>query len=97
MPAEVDHCPATLVALLLQYAFRWLHQRGLPVRFLAVGSTAGLEAAGRGECDVAGMHLFDPATGRYNEPFIDETIVLFREVLAKEDMQEELLEMGLIP
>ncbi len=55
-----------------------LHERGLAAKFLAVGSTAGLEAARRAECDLAGMHLLDPATGRYNEPFVDETIELVR-------------------
>ena len=39
-------------------------------KFLAVGSTAGLDAARRGECDVAGVHLLDPQTGEYNRPFL---------------------------
>ena len=26
----------------------------------------GLAAAKRGECDIAGVHLLDPATGDYN-------------------------------
>jgi putative molybdopterin biosynthesis protein len=49
------------------------HQR---TKFLAVGSTAGLEAARRGECDLAGIHLLDPATGRYNEPFLSADLEL---------------------
>lgn len=47
-----------------------LVRRGLRVRLLAVGSQAGLAAASRGECDVAPIHLLDPETGRYNEPFL---------------------------
>ncbi len=55
-----------------------LQERGFTAKFLAVGSTAGLEAARRAECDLAGIHLLDPATGRYNDPFVDETIELIR-------------------
>ncbi|HKJ23766.1 MAG TPA: molybdopterin biosynthesis protein, partial [Myxococcota bacterium] len=48
-----------------------LSAEGLRVKLMAVGSQGGLAAARRGECDVAPMHLLDPATGRYNEPFLD--------------------------
>ena len=34
-----------------------MHRRGWRTKLLAVGSTAGLDAAKRGQCDVAGMHL----------------------------------------
>jgi putative molybdopterin biosynthesis protein len=30
----------------------------------------GLSAAKRGECDIAGIHLMDAATGEYNRPFL---------------------------
>jgi putative molybdopterin biosynthesis protein len=53
-----------------------LHRRGWRTKFLAVGSTAGLQAARRGECDVAGIHLLDPASGRYNEPFVSGDLTL---------------------
>ncbi|MBI4955239.1 MAG: molybdopterin biosynthesis protein [Myxococcales bacterium] len=53
-----------------------LRQRGLSGRVLAVGSEAGLAAARRGECDLAGAHLFDPVTGRYNAPFVTEGLTL---------------------
>jgi putative molybdopterin biosynthesis protein len=53
-----------------------LLSRGFAVKVLAVGSEAGLEAARRGECDVAPMHLLDPATGRYNTPFLDDSLEL---------------------
>jgi putative molybdopterin biosynthesis protein len=47
-----------------------LGAEGFRVKLLAVGSQGGLAAARRGECDVAPVHLLDPATGRYNEPFL---------------------------
>lgn len=46
------------------------------VKALSVGSMGGLAAAKRGECDIAGIHLMDPATGDYNEPFLTETLEL---------------------
>lgn len=39
-----------------------------------VGSSAGLEAIRDGVADFALAHLFDPATGEYNLPFIQKTI-----------------------
>jgi putative molybdopterin biosynthesis protein len=47
-----------------------LSREGFRIKVLAVGSQAGLSAAGRGECDAAPVHLLDPETGRYNEPFL---------------------------
>jgi len=47
-----------------------LQEQGFRTKFLAVGSTAGLHAAARGECDLAGIHLLDPNTGQYNRPFL---------------------------
>ena len=43
-----------------------LAERGLSARTLAVGSLGGVAAATRGECDVAPVHLIDPASGQYN-------------------------------
>ena len=54
----------------LDYLLGELQQQGVRAKFLAVGSTAGLQAARRGECDVAGIHLLDPATNQYNAPFL---------------------------
>jgi putative molybdopterin biosynthesis protein len=53
-----------------------LGREGFSVKLLAVGSLGGLAAARRGECDVAPIHLLDPETGRYNEPFLDEGLRL---------------------
>ena len=53
-----------------------LAREGFRVKLLAVGSQGGLAAAARGECDAAPIHLLDPATGRYNEPFLSPGLVL---------------------
>lgn len=44
----------------------FMQARGIRVKCLYVGSMGGLLAARRGECDVAGVHLMDPATETYN-------------------------------
>jgi putative molybdopterin biosynthesis protein len=54
----------------LDYLLGELQRQGVRSKFLAVGSTAGLDAARRGECDVAGVHLLDPKTNEYNRPFL---------------------------
>ena len=43
-----------------------LEAEGIAVKALNVGSSGGVAAARRGECDLAGVHLLDPATGLYN-------------------------------
>ena len=43
-----------------------LGERGFSARTIAVGSQGGVNAALRGECDVAPVHLVDPDTGIYN-------------------------------
>jgi putative molybdopterin biosynthesis protein len=53
-----------------------LQDQGFRTKFLAVGSSAGLDAVRRGECDVAGMHLLDPASGQYNRPFLSGDLQL---------------------
>jgi putative molybdopterin biosynthesis protein len=53
-----------------------LRDRGFSAKVLAVGSTAGLESAKRGECDLAGVHLLDPATDVYNRPFLTPDLEL---------------------
>jgi putative molybdopterin biosynthesis protein len=44
-----------------------LAERGFHARTIAVGSLGGVSAANRGECDLAPVHLVDPATGTYNK------------------------------
>jgi putative molybdopterin biosynthesis protein len=53
-----------------------LAREGFRVKLLAVGSQGGLAAALRGECDAAPIHLLDPASGQYNEPFLDASLRL---------------------
>lgn len=55
-----------------------LARAGHVVKVQAVGSWGGLAAARRGECDVAPIHLLDPGSGRYNEPFLGEGLRLLR-------------------
>jgi len=60
----------------LDYLLGELETVGVRTKFLAVGSLAGLEAAKRGECDIAGIHLLDPQTGEYNRPFLTPDLTL---------------------
>ncbi|MCY1508869.1 molybdenum cofactor synthesis domain protein [compost metagenome] len=53
-----------------------LMRQGLRIKAMNVGSTGGLMAAKRGECDVAGIHLMDPATGVYNRPLLTPSLEL---------------------
>lgn len=60
----------------LDYLLTQLQCRGISSKLLTVGSSAGLRAAQRGECDLAGIHLLDPETGTYNRPFLTEGVTL---------------------
>jgi putative molybdopterin biosynthesis protein len=85
-PVEVallgrDLQPADLVVIGshcigMDFLLAEMHRRGWRTKMLAVGSTAGLDAAKRGQCDVAGVHLLDPESGKYNEPFVTPELVL---------------------
>ena len=57
---------------------RALAREGFSLKVLAVGSQAGLDAAGRGECDLAPIHLLDPETDTYNAPFLSRDLELVR-------------------
>jgi len=67
-----SHCAGLDVLLSL------LKAKGIQVRFMSVGSSAGLQAVKRGQCDIAGMHLFDPETGTYNQAFLTNGLHLIR-------------------
>jgi len=60
----------------LDYLLGELQKTGIRSKFLAVGSLAGLEAAKRGECDLAGIHLLDPQSSEYNRPFLTPSLEL---------------------
>lgn len=51
-------------------------ERGLRARTVWVGSSGGLAALERGECDLAAMHLLDAESGAYNSPFLRPGLVL---------------------
>lgn len=53
-----------------------LAERGVKARSLALGSLGGLSALRRGECDIAPIHLLDPASGLYNAPFLSDAMRL---------------------
>ena len=53
-----------------------LAERGFSARTLAIGSLGGVAAISRGECDVAPVHLIDPASGRYNVHLVTPGLAL---------------------
>jgi len=61
-----SHCRGVDLALGLLRKNRTL--RG---KVIHVGSTAGVEACARGETDLAGVHLLDPASGAYNRAALE--------------------------
>ncbi len=67
-----SHCPG------LDRLLSHLQTDGFRTKFLAVGSSAGLQAVERGECDLAGIHLLDPVTGKYNVPFATPSLEFLR-------------------
>jgi len=62
----------------LELIIERLQAEGLSIKAVTVGSTDGLAAAKRGECDVAPIHLMDPATSEYNIPFLTPGMELIR-------------------
>jgi len=53
-----------------------LAERGFHARTIAVGSQGGVAAASRAECDIAPVHLVDPATGIYNKHLVSPGLSL---------------------
>lgn len=53
-----------------------LIRAGVRPKVMYVGSTGGLNAALRGECDIASVHLMDPETGEYNRALLTEALAL---------------------
>jgi putative molybdopterin biosynthesis protein len=60
----------------LDFLLSQLQRRGVTSKLLTVGSSAGLLAAKRSECDIAGIHLLDPNTGEYNRPYLSDAVEL---------------------
>jgi len=65
-----SHCVALDVVL------GTLATAGFTARKIAIGSQGGVIAARRGECDLAPVHLLDPASGIYNEHLVEGGISL---------------------
>ncbi|MDA1194314.1 MAG: molybdopterin biosynthesis protein [Planctomycetota bacterium] len=63
-----SHCPG--VDRILSH----LARAGLDAKVLAVGSRGGIDAAAEDACDVAPIHLFDPASDTWNAPFAPEGV-----------------------
>jgi putative molybdopterin biosynthesis protein len=73
--------PADLIAVGshcvgLDFLLGEMGRHGFSTKSMHVGSMGGLAAAERGECDIAGIHLMDPATGEYNRPFLSPELEL---------------------
>jgi putative molybdopterin biosynthesis protein len=68
-----------------------LADRGFSARTLAVGSLGGVAAANRGECDIAPVHLVDPASGQYNKHLVTPSLSL---VPGWQRMQGVLFRLG---
>lgn len=60
----------------LDVLFGRLQAAGISVKALNIGSTGGLAAAKRGECDIAPIHLLDPQSGEYNRPLLTPELAL---------------------
>jgi molybdopterin molybdotransferase/putative molybdopterin biosynthesis protein len=55
-----------------------LAESGITARTIAVGSQGGVVAAERGECDLAPVHLVDPASGIYNAHLLRPGLALVK-------------------
>ncbi len=53
-----------------------LAAQNLNVRTIAIGSMGGVAAARNGACDIAPVHLVDPASGRYNAHLAGDGLTL---------------------
>ena len=55
-----------------------LSAQNITARTIPIGSMGGVAAARRGECDLAPIHLMDPATGVYNAQYAKDGLSLVR-------------------
>jgi putative molybdopterin biosynthesis protein len=67
-----SHCVA------LDAVLGTLAGQNLAARTIAVGSLGGVAAAERGECDLAPVHLLDPASGAYNSHLLRPGLALVK-------------------
>ena len=62
----------------VEWLLTQLRAQGWRTSYLAVGSTAGMRAAEQGACDLAGIHLLDPATNCYNMHLASDRVAIHR-------------------
>jgi putative molybdopterin biosynthesis protein len=55
-----------------------LAEHGFSARTIAVGSQGGVAAAQRRQCDIAPVHLIDPASGEYNKHLLSSGLSLVK-------------------
>lgn len=55
-----------------------LKKKGIQTRFMSVGSSAGLMAVKRQQCDIAGIHLFNSEKEVYNTPYLTDKLTLIK-------------------
>jgi putative molybdopterin biosynthesis protein len=60
----------------LDYLLTLLQQQAFSIKALYVGSMGGAAAVKRGECDIAGVDLMNPATGEYNRHLLTPELEL---------------------
>src|SRR5215472_9752629 len=65
-----SHCVA------LDAVLGTLADQGFAARTIAIGSSGGVTAAERGECDLAPVHLLDPAGTTYNRHLLKPGLAL---------------------
>jgi len=68
-----------------------LEQRAVELVWLQAGSREALEGLARGEAHVAGCHIFDPETGRYNTPWVARLVPFPCTVVGFADWQQGLI------
>jgi len=60
----------------LDFLLSNLSRDGVRSKSLWVGSQGGIDAALRGECDIAGTHLLDPLTDQYNVGYLNDELTM---------------------
>jgi len=79
---ETAHAPDLVIMgshdIALDVVVGALAERGFSARTIAVGSQGGVAAAERGQCDIAPVHLIDPATGEYNKHLLSPGLSLVK-------------------
>jgi putative molybdopterin biosynthesis protein len=77
---KVSHAPDLVImgshCIALDIVLGRLAEQGFSARSIAVGSQGGVAASERGQCDLAPVHLLDPASGTYNRHLLHPGVSL---------------------